>query len=129
MSGFGKAGGFGGGNRRKTSKSEKTIPYKNPHPDPFADLPEAENLEEASKDEAKAIADAYAGFKKRTEKERQRFEFAVDADFWCGLCFRTRADRNKFLEAVGVNRLYNSQHIDGYELSKLLGLDIEFEDQ
>lgn len=129
--GFGAAGGFGGGNKGKTSRSkkgERTMPYQNPHDDPLAGLGESSgSLEQDSKDELQAMEDAYKGFRERAKKEQQRFDMAVDADYWSGICFKSRDDKEKFFEAVGLKRFYRGRHVDGYELSKLLGLDIEFE--
>lgn len=132
--GFGKAkggkGGFGGGAGRGRARGERTKPYKNPHDDPFEGLPEpTDDIEHDAKVEVEAISRAYSGFKARAEREKKRFNFAVDADFWCGVCFRSREDRAKFLEAVGVTELYRGRHVDGYKLARVLGLDVDFEHQ
>lgn len=130
MSGFGKGGGFGGGAGAGKQSKGRELPYKNPNPDPLENLGELTgDLEKDSNDEVEALGEAFTGFKQRMEQEKSRFDLAVDASYWSGLCFRSHADRTAFLKAVGVQRLYHGQHIDGYELSDVLGLDVEYEDR
>lgn len=129
--GFGSAGGFGGGKGKggpRAKKGERYVPYTNPHEDPLAKLGESTgSLEQDTKDELDAIHDAYKGFRERAKKEQQRFDHAVDADYWAGICFKSRDDKEAFFEALGVTRFYRGRHVDGYELAKILDLDVDFE--
>ena len=131
MSGFGKGAGFGGG-RGKSRKmgGDRKLPYKNPHENPFKKLGDPTgDYQKDSADEVEAVGEAFKGFKERMKTEKKRFELATDAAFWSGICFKSHADRTKFLKAVGVLRLYDGQHIDGYQFAEILGLDIEWEDR
>lgn len=127
--GFGANGGFGGksGHQSRAGSRGGGVPYKNPHSDPLEGVRDMEkSYEQECADSMQAISAAYSGFRARARQEKQRFEFAVDADYWSGICFKSREDRNLFLEAVGVTRLYRGRHIDGYELARVLGLDLAF---
>lgn len=124
--GFGKSGGFGGGTGRRGE--EQTVPYANPHKDPFRKLGEVTgDLEKDNNDEIEAISESFKGFKKRAANESKRFELAVDAAYWAGICFRSQSDCDKFFQAVGYKSFYRGQHVDGYQLAKLLGLEIEWD--
>lgn len=132
--GFGAGSGFGGkgksGGGRKAVR-DRTLPYKSPHEDPFANLPEPTgDLEQDTNDEVQALGEAFAGFKERAKQEQKRFQFAVDADFWFGVCFRSTEDKVLFLKALErVPGLYREQHVSGYELADILGLDVDWVDR
>ena len=127
--GFGAGKGFGGGKSRK--KGEKSLPYKNPHNDPFSSLGDPTgDLESDSNDEVQALGDAFHGFKERAKKEQKRFAFAVDSDYWTGVCFRSFEDKKAFLDALDRHpRMYRGQRISGYELADILGLEVEWTDR
>lgn len=121
--GFGGNGFAGGGNK-------KGRPMSNPHRDPYADLGEPTgDLEADTNEEVEALSSAFEGFKERMKKEQGRFEYAVDAGFWTGICFRTSRDLDAFLDALESITVYPGGHLDGYELSDKLGLKPEWVDR
>lgn len=121
-------GGFGGNGF--AGSGNKGRPMSNPHRDPYADLGEPTgDLEADTNEEVEALSAAFEGFKQRMGKEKSRFEYAVDAGYWCGICFRTSDDLNAFLDALGSITIYPAGHLDGYELSDKLGLKPEWVDR
>lgn len=123
------AGGGFGGNGFSGSGKGKGRPMSNPHADPFEDLPEPTgDIEEDTNREIEAISAAFEGFKNRMKKERDRFEYAVDAGFWCGICFRTSDDLEAFLDALGTISVYPGGHLDGYEVADKLNLNPDWVD-
>lgn len=67
------------------------------------------------------ISDVLAAFKQRAKTEQERFEAATDSEFWLGVCFQTRAQKEAFLQ--GVNMLqHGDKYIDGEILAKRMGI-------
>lgn len=121
--GFG-GNGFAGGGRAKGR------PMSNPHPDPYANLGEPTgDLEADTNEEIEALSKAFEGFKQRMKNEQGRFEYAVDAGYWCGICFRTSADLEAFLDSLGSLTIYPGGHLDGYEVADKLGLKPDWVDR
>jgi len=93
--------------------------------DPLADVPVTGNVETDAAAELDALAQ---GFRQRRDQEEKRFRNATDSEYWFAVCFRTRADKDAFLAAVGAVARLGDKYIDGYALAKQLGLDPDFED-
>lgn len=122
-------GGFGGNGFAGTGKT-KGRPMSNPHADPFENLGEPTgDLETDTKEEVEALSAAFEGFKTRMKKEQGRFEYAVDAGYWAGLCFKTTADLEAFLDALGSVTIYPGGHLNGYEVADKLGLKPDWVDR
>ncbi|MDP2369326.1 hypothetical protein [Rhodoferax sp.] len=67
------------------------------------------------------ISATLAAFKARAKTEQERFEAATDSEFWLGVCFQTRAQKEAFLQ--GVNMLqHGDKYIDGELLAKRMGI-------
>ena len=64
-----------------------------------------------------------AGFKARNRNEQQRFEEATDSEYWFALCFHTRAEKEKFLQALGWMDL-GDKYLDGTVVAERLGVDL-----
>lgn len=121
--------GFGGSGFAGSGKKQGR-PMANPHDDPYKDLGEPTgDLEQDTNEEVEALSAAFEGFKARMKQEKNRFEFAVDAGFWSGLCFRSSRDLEAFLDALGPVTIYPGGHLDGYEVADKLGLTPEWEDR
>jgi hypothetical protein len=61
---------------------------------------------------------------KELQKEiRDKLRVMTDSEFWCALCFETHAQKDAFLQAVGV---YNDgdKYIDGVDFARRLGIDL-----
>lgn len=90
-------------------------------PDPLADVEYTGDLEKDSAAELDAVA---KGWRDRRDREETRFLDAVDSEFWFAVCFRTRAHKDAFIEAMKIGAL-GDKYIDGHKLARMLGLDIE----
>lgn len=74
--------------------------------------------EEAATQEVSAVL---AAFKQRAKNEQERFMLATDSEYWVGLCFQTRAQKEAFL--AGANLLqHGDKYIDGELLAKRMGI-------
>lgn len=87
--------------------------------DPIGEI-DYENLsnEQAAGQE---ISATLAAFKQRAKTEQERFLLATDSEFWIGVCFQTRSQKEAFLQ--GVNLLqHGDKYIDGELLAKRMGI-------
>ena len=87
--------------------------------DPIGEI-DYENIsnEEASTQEISAVL---AAFKLRAKNEQERFLIATDSEYWVGVCFQTRAQKEAFLE--GVNLLqHGDKYLDGELLARRMGI-------
>lgn len=74
--------------------------------------------EEAATQEVSAVLLA---FKQRAKKEQERFALATDSEYWVGVCFQTRAQKEAFL--AGANLLqHGDKYLDGELLAKRMGI-------
>lgn len=74
--------------------------------------------EQAATQEVSAVL---AAFKLRAKNEQERFLLATDSEYWMGVCFQTRAQKEAFL--AGVNLLqHGDKYIDGELLAKRMGI-------
>jgi hypothetical protein len=68
-----------------------------------------------------------AGFKRRAEAERERFDTLTDSAFWVALCFESRAQKLEFLEAMksrGLSGEDGESYVDGLALAKAVGVNL-----
>lgn len=87
--------------------------------DPIGEL-DYENMsnEEAATQEISAVL---AAFKQRAKTEQERFVLATDSEFWVGLCFQTREQKEFFLQAVNLMQ-HGDKYLDGELLAKRMGI-------
>jgi hypothetical protein len=116
--GGGPFGGAGGGGRKKAGFMQQA------GDDPLADVPVTGNVETDAAAELDALA---KGFRERRDQEEKRFRDATDSEYWFAVCFRSRADKDAFLAAVGAVQRLGDKYIDGYALAKQLGIAPDFE--
>lgn len=108
-SGFSTGGGFAVGKAASSGD------------DPLADLEYTGDLGEDTAIEFSALQ---KGFESRAKAERDRFQNAVDTEFWFAVCFKTRADKENFLKQARINkRLMGDKYIDGHKWGQMLGFD------
>lgn len=76
--------------------NEDTLAVVNaePEPDPLVEVDYTGDLETDARAELNAIQQ---GFRDRAKREEERFRLATDSEYWAMLCFKTRADKEKFL--------------------------------
>lgn len=109
----------GAGRPGKLPKLAK-VPAKrsDPTPDPLAEVEYTGNLEEDSARELTALEE---GYRERMRNEQARFVAATDSEYWLCLCFADRAERERFLAAVGENP--KTKYLLGRDLARTLDID------
>jgi hypothetical protein len=91
-----------------------------PVSDPLAGVPVTGDIETDAKAELNALQQAYQD---RAKREDQRFRLAVDSEYWVAVCFVSRADKEAFLRATGLNALGADKYLDGYAAADILNVD------
>lgn len=71
------------------------------------------------------IAHAESEFSARAKVEAMRFEEATDSEFWFAVCFQTRAQKDAFIDAMGWRKDLGDKYLDGVEVARRLGVQIE----
>ena len=66
---------------------------------------------------AEELAELKARFDAAKQKNAQRRETIGDTEYWMQVVFATKADRNKFLELLGLDGVIDDQYLDGYALA------------
>ena len=64
-----------------------------------------------------------AAFKKRAQDEKKRFDLATDSEYWVGVCFQTREQKEAWLEAVKLLQ-HGDKYIDGQLLARRMGVTL-----
>ena len=62
-----------------------------------------------------------AAFIARSKAEQARFALATDSEYWVGLCFQTRAQKEHFLREAKLLQA-GDKYIDGALLAKRMGI-------
>lgn len=103
----------------RVGKKKKTV-FAAENNDPLAGVEYTGDLEADSKAELGALA---AGWRERTSTEADRYKNTTDSEYWFALCFKTRADKEKFLAATGLMPL-GDKYLDGHRAATALGVDL-----
>jgi hypothetical protein len=99
-------------------------------PDPWEELrtkPPSGSAEADLDEEVRALGDALAsvpseedrGFRDRLQTELRRFALATDSEYWVCLCFLSRAHKQAFLRATGLDKL-GDKYLDGHKAARIL---------
>jgi hypothetical protein len=83
--------------------------------------PERKPLEE---DAEEVVSETLKAFKDRNQAEQQRRLEATDSEFWCALCFETRAQKEEFLSRSGLMP-HGDKYLDGRLVAQKLGIVLE----
>ncbi|MEI2416203.1 hypothetical protein V8Z80_08465 [Orrella sp. JC864] len=83
-------------------------------PDPTGDA-ELDSL--ADLDEMKR------GFRERAKLESSRFMNVTDSEYWFAVCFQTREQKERFLQAMNWIQ-FGDKYLPGGEIAKLHGIDL-----
>ena len=79
------------------------------------------NLEEDSRRELTALEQ---GYRERAANEQKRFIAATDSEHWFAVSFPSRADKERFLRAIGLTgRAAPDKYMTGDQLAAALGVD------
>ena len=89
--------------------------------DPIGEL-DYDNLtnEVVAQKETSAVLEA---FKARAKAEQARFALATDTEYWVGLCFQTREQKEHFLREAKLLQ-HGDKYIDGALLAKRMGITL-----
>lgn len=115
-------GGSGGIELGKGINFGKGFGKKSPVPDPLKDVEYTGNNETDSKKELDAIAE---GWRQRKDMEADRFEETTDSEYWFAVCFKTRGDKEAFLNQIKQLQWLGDKYLNGYDFSEALGLPVE----
>lgn len=89
--------------------------------DPIGELDYANMTnEEVAVKETSAVL---AAFIARSKAEQARFALATDSEYWVGLCFQTREQKEHFLREAQLLQA-GDKYIDGALLAKRMGIDL-----
>lgn len=89
--------------------------------DPIADLDTSGMTnEEATTKETSAVL---AAFIARSKAEQARFAIVTDSEYWVGLCFQTREQKDHFLREAKLLQA-GDKYIDGALLAKRMGITL-----
>lgn len=87
-----------------------------PLADPLADTEYSGDLES---DAGAELDDLQKAYRERAKNEANRFKNATDSEYWVAVCFKTRADKEKFLREFGLDSL-GDKYIDGHKAAETL---------
>lgn len=93
-----------------------------PPPVPLPPAPEGEPSELELAHLAKL--EAIQALREKRKAERDRFREATDTEYWVALCFETRAQKEEFLEKLGIAEL-GDKYLNGYKVAEKLGVSID----
>jgi hypothetical protein len=89
---------------------------REPLPDPLAGVAQTDDL---AADAAEELTALQAAYRERAKNEAGRFKAATDSEFWVAVCFKTREDKETFLQEQGLAQL-GDKYLDGYKVGKIL---------
>ncbi|WP_250504852.1 hypothetical protein [Bowdeniella massiliensis] len=104
---FGKKPSFGGKRHQMNFHQAE---------DPLAKVEYTGDLEADASAELSAMEVAY---RERSKQEAKRFKDATDSEFWVALCFRTREDKEAFLQEFGLIDL-GDKYMEGHKVADRL---------
>jgi hypothetical protein len=109
------------GAARKPKRPLRREKPSDPTPDPLAAVEYTGNLEEDSRRELTALEQ---GYRERAANEQKRFIAATDSEHWFAVSFPSRADKERFLRAIGLTgRAAPDKYMTGDQLAAALGID------
>lgn len=89
-----------------------------PEPDPLRDV---EYTGDLAKDAGEELTALEQGYRDRAKNEADRFKRATDSEYWFAVCFTSRAEKEAFLLASGLDRL-GDKYIDGNQAAAILNV-------
>lgn len=92
--------------------------------DPHDPIPpmdtEGMSNEEAAQRETSAVLEAFIA---RSRAEQERFALVTDSEYWVGLCFQTREQKDWFLREAKLLQA-GDKYIDGMLLAQRMGIKL-----
>lgn len=84
-----------------------------PSPTEGEDYSKESLLDECEKEQSEVLD----GFKARQDAEQDRLVNTIDSEYWFAVCFLNREQKDRFLEALGLDGL-GDKYLDGLEVAK-----------
>lgn len=84
-----------------------------PLADPLADTEYTGDLEE---DAAAELTELERAYRDRAKNEAGRFKAATDSEYWFAVCFKSRAEKEKFLQEYGLDPI-GDKYLDGKKVA------------
>lgn len=78
---------------------------------------------DAEVDSAADLGEVERGFRARMKDDSSRKALATDTEYWACLCFQSRAQKDAFLQTLGLLVL-GDKYIDGQRAAKMLGIEL-----
>ena len=91
-----------------------------PESDPFAEVDFDGDLEQDIATETSVLLQ---GFKDRAKQEAERFELATDTEFWFAVGFKSREQKELFLQAMNWLQ-YGDKYLDGNRIARKAGIGL-----
>lgn len=82
-----------------------------------------DELEETTLEE---LDEVKKGFRERMKEENKRFRDMCDTEYWCCLCFTSRAQKEEFLKSLGLDP--EEKYIDGREFARAVKRPVKTKD-
>lgn len=88
--------------------------------EPLADpLAATEYTGDLEKDAAAELTELERAYRDRAKNEAGRFKAATDSEYWVAVCFKSRAEKEKWLAEFGLDAL-GDKYIDGNKAGQRL---------
>lgn len=71
-----------------------------------------------------ALSELLIKLKDQSKRERDVFMENVDSEYWCCLCFTTRAQKEEFLRRMGWEE-FGDKYLDGVAVAQKQGIPLE----
>ena len=91
-----------------------------PAPDPLAKVPATGDVAADAAAEFDAIDQ---GFRQRMANEQSRVNAELDSENWVAVVFETRAQKEEFLERIGLLD-HGDKYLDGVDVARILSVDL-----
>lgn len=110
------------------SKYDITPPEKNKEPDVdnalIVKYPKGRHVVEDTNAEIEMLKKA---FKSPLEQEKELKEKNINPNFWFCVYFQNESQKEEFLKKIGADAITKGIYINGLDLAKLLGVEIQKE--
>ena len=100
--------------------ARKPLPEFRPAKDPLAGVKYTGDVEQDTVAELGAVE---AAFRAREEREATRMSNEIDSENWFAVVFETRAQKEEFLEILGLLD-HGDKYLDGVEVARRLNVDL-----
>ena len=88
--------------------------------EPLADpLAATEYTGDLEADSAAELTELERAYRDRAKNEAGRFKAATDSEYWVAVCFKSRAEKEKFLQDFGLDPL-GDKYLDGKKVAQRL---------